>query len=140
MNWIIPFILGVAVVMLIVAFFYPRSDIKVIKPESDDYFDHVVDNVIDYRFMYPLNYWDGYYPWRPFGYRTPHFIRVGGSPHRYRKGGRKFGGRPWRGHGQRRSLARDGMRGGRATSGAGGMRSGARGGRVTGRSGGRGRR
>jgi len=109
--------------VLLVVYVMTRPAVVIDEDNEKSYHDYLVDNIIDYRFYYPYSYWYRYSPSAPFGYRAPYFYRTGGTPYRYRRGGR------WGGHrrvpldvrgsrlGGRRSLARDGMRGGRATRG-----------------------
>ena len=89
MNWLI---IGLFVAVIILVTYIvtrpPKIEVIVEEGENEDknksYHDWIVDNIIDYRF---------YTPWAHYGYRQPYFQRVGGSPYRYRWGGRRWGGR-----------------------------------------------
>jgi hypothetical protein len=103
MNLVIVALLIFVIVLVIYLASRPPQVIKVVEKEDEpkkSFHDHVVDNIIDYRFYNPFSYYHNIPRVAPFGYRAPYFYRVGGSPYRYRKGGRSWGGR------------RRGMRGG----------------------------
>lgn len=86
--------LGLIVILLLVLFASNKPQVEHVKVEPHS---HAVDNDIDYRMLPYYNY----YPIAPFGFRLPYFYRVGGSPYRYRKGGRRFGRNKFFGAGRR---------------------------------------
>ena len=93
MNLLIVALLIFVVVVVIYLINRPPQVIKVIEKEDEPkktFHDHIVDNIIDYRFYYPFSYYHNIPRVAPFGYRAPYFYRVGGSPYRYRRGGRSW--------------------------------------------------